>query len=143
MYLVIQLLGIYKAYVSNLSLLVCLEPFKKFSVGGWWWWWVGNTVNIVFCFGPRLGLKTEVSAQAEQFLLHKAKFKEKRESRCVNFPLKFHPCDYSSPPTVPLKCQIFYETSISQNLSKGNSHSWVLLTIESMQFAICKLQQDV
>ena len=30
------------------------------------WWWVGNTVNIVFCFGPRLGLKTEVWAQAEQ-----------------------------------------------------------------------------
>ena len=65
MYLLIQLLGIYKAYVSNLSLLVCLEPFKKFSVGGWWWW-VGNTVNIVFCFGPRLGPKTGVLAQAEQ-----------------------------------------------------------------------------
>ena len=59
MYIVIQLLGIYKAYVSNLSLLVCLEPFKKFSVGGWV---VGNTVNIVFYFGPRLGLKTEVLA---------------------------------------------------------------------------------
>ena len=29
---------------------------------------VGNTVNIVFCFGPRLGLKTEVWAQAEQYL---------------------------------------------------------------------------
>ena len=28
---------------------------------------VDNTVNIGFCFGPRLGLKTEVWAQAEQF----------------------------------------------------------------------------
>ena len=68
LYLVIQLLGIYKAYVSNLSLLVCLEPFKKFSVGGWvGGGWVANTVNIVFCFGPRLGPKTGVLAQAEQF----------------------------------------------------------------------------
>ena len=29
---------------------------------------VDKTVNIVFCFGPRLGLWTEVWAQAEQFL---------------------------------------------------------------------------
>ena len=29
-------------------------------------WVVDTTVNIVFCFGPRLGLKTEVLAQAEQ-----------------------------------------------------------------------------
>ena len=28
---------------------------------------VDTTVNIVFCFGPRLGLKTEVWAQAEQY----------------------------------------------------------------------------
>ena len=27
-----------------------------------------HTVNIVFCFGPRLRLKTEVWAQAEQYL---------------------------------------------------------------------------
>ena len=27
---------------------------------------MGNTANIVFCFGPRLELKTEVWAQAEQ-----------------------------------------------------------------------------
>ena len=26
-----------------------------------------NTVNIVFCFGPKLGLKTKVLAQAEQY----------------------------------------------------------------------------
>ena len=31
------------------------KPPKSF-----WWWWVGNKVNIVFSFGPRLGLKTEV-----------------------------------------------------------------------------------
>ena len=33
------------------SLLLCLEPCKKFSVGGGWWW---LTVNLVFCFGPKL-----------------------------------------------------------------------------------------
>ena len=36
LYLVIQLLDISEAYIPNLSLLVCLEPFKKFV----WWWWV-------------------------------------------------------------------------------------------------------
>ena len=56
----------YESYIPNLSPLVCIEPFEKFSVGGW----VDNTVNIVFCFGPRLGLKTEVLAQAEQLLPH-------------------------------------------------------------------------
>ena len=63
LYLIIQLLDISEAYIPNLSPLVCLEPFKKFSVGGWVV--VDTTVNIVFCFGPRLGLKTEVWAQAE------------------------------------------------------------------------------
>ena len=62
LYPVIQLLDMYESYIPNLSPLVCIEPFEKFSVGGW----VDNTVNIVFCFGPRLGLKTEVLAQAEQ-----------------------------------------------------------------------------
>ena len=41
---------------SNISLLLCLEPFKKLLVGGWWWW----TVNIVFSFRPRFDLKTRV-----------------------------------------------------------------------------------
>ena len=40
-----------EAYVLSFSLLLCLEPCKKFSVGGWWWW---STVNLVFCFGPKL-----------------------------------------------------------------------------------------
>ena len=62
LYPVIQILDMYESYIPNLSPLVCIEPFEKFSVGGW----VDNTVNIVFCFGPRLGLKTEVLAQAEQ-----------------------------------------------------------------------------
>ena len=40
-----------EAYVLSFSLLLCLEPCKKFSVvvGGWWF-----TVNLVFCFGPKL-----------------------------------------------------------------------------------------
>ena len=42
-----------EAYVLSFSLLLCLEPCKKFSVvvGGWWWW---STVNLVFCFVPKL-----------------------------------------------------------------------------------------
>ena len=42
--------------MPNICLLLGLEAFKKFSVGGGWW--VDTTVNIVFCSGPRLGLKT-------------------------------------------------------------------------------------
>ena len=30
-------------------------------------WWVDNKVNLVFCCGPRLGLKTEGLAHAEQY----------------------------------------------------------------------------
>ena len=29
-----------EAYILSFSLLLCLEPFKKISVGGGWWWWV-------------------------------------------------------------------------------------------------------
>ena len=67
LYIVIQLLDIYEAYIPNLSLLVCLEPLKKFAVGEWVVV-LDTTVNIVFCFGPRPGLKTEVLAQAEQLI---------------------------------------------------------------------------
>ena len=28
-------------YISNLSLLACLEPLEKVPVGGGWWWLVG------------------------------------------------------------------------------------------------------
>ena len=34
-----QFLGLGEAYIPNLSLLVCLEAFKKFV---WWWWWGGG-----------------------------------------------------------------------------------------------------
>ena len=40
------------AYVLSFSLLLCLEPCKKFLVGGGGWWWF--TVNLAFCFGPKL-----------------------------------------------------------------------------------------
>merc|ERR1711875_91861 len=40
------------ACVLSFSLLLCLEPCKKFSVGGGGWWWF--TVNLAFCFGPKL-----------------------------------------------------------------------------------------
>ena len=57
----IELLDLCEVYMPNISLLLGLEPFKKFSVGGGGGWVVvDTTVNIVFCFGPRLGLKTEV-----------------------------------------------------------------------------------
>ena len=56
--LAIELLDLCEVYMPNISLPLGLEPFKKFSVGGGWV--VDTTVNIVFCFGPRLGQKTEV-----------------------------------------------------------------------------------
>ena len=43
--------------MPNISLLLGLEAFKKLSLGGWI---VDITVNIVFCFAPRLGLRPEV-----------------------------------------------------------------------------------
>ena len=52
-----------------------LEPSKKFSVVGGRVV-VGNKVNIVFCFGPRLELSPGPKAQAEQFtylLIHSYK----------------------------------------------------------------------
>ena len=35
--LAIELLDLCKVYMPNISLLLGLEPFKKFSVGGGWW----------------------------------------------------------------------------------------------------------
>ena len=73
--------------MSNISLLLGKEPFKKFVVVGGGGWWVGNTANIMFCFGPRLGLKTEVWAQAEQkqiFFKLRFKFNE-NILLCISF----------------------------------------------------------
>ena len=58
----IELLDLCKVYMPNISLLLGLEPFKMFLVvsGVVVVVVVGNTVDIVFYFGPRLGLKTEV-----------------------------------------------------------------------------------
>ena len=47
---------LYEVHMLNISLLLGLQPFQKFSVGRWVG---GTTVNIVFCFRPRLGLKTK------------------------------------------------------------------------------------
>ena len=58
--LAIKLLNLCEVHMPNISLLLGLEPFKKFSVVGGGGWVVDTTVNIVFCFGPRLVLKTEV-----------------------------------------------------------------------------------
>ena len=57
--LAIKLLNLCEVLVPNISLLLGLEPFKKFLVvvvGGW----VAHSLNIVFCFGQRLLLKSEV-----------------------------------------------------------------------------------
>ena len=49
------------SYISNLSLQIYLESFKKFLwvvvVGGGWWWWCLN-VDLVIGFGPSLDLGT-------------------------------------------------------------------------------------
>ena len=40
-----QFLILRLAYISNMSLLLGLEPFQKFGVGGGWWWvggWEGG-----------------------------------------------------------------------------------------------------
>ena len=55
--LVIKLLDLCEVLMPNMNLLLGLEPFKKFSVGGWV---VDTTVNIVFCFGLIFGLKTKI-----------------------------------------------------------------------------------
>ena len=43
---VFLILDLREAYIPNLSLLACLEPFKKFLVVGGWWvvgrWVVGG-----------------------------------------------------------------------------------------------------
>ena len=66
-----QFLGLGEAYIPNLSLLVCLEAFKKFGVG----WGGVVVVKVVGWSRPVLGFSF---SQAEQFkgqkhqLLHQA-----------------------------------------------------------------------
>ena len=62
-----------------------LRTFKKVFGGRSTAYMVGNTVNIVFCFGPRLRLKTEVWAQAEQYL------KNEKEEIITGKSLPFRP----------------------------------------------------
>ena len=50
-----QLLILRLAYISNMSLLLGLEPFQKFGVGGWWW----SKGILEFRFGPNFGLRLE------------------------------------------------------------------------------------
>ena len=54
--------------LSNISLLLGLEPFQKFAVvvgvGGWWW----SKDILDFCFCQNLGLMTWSLDQAEQYL---------------------------------------------------------------------------
>ena len=47
------------AYISNMNILLMIEPFKKLGVvGGWlWlWWWAKGILE--FRFGPNLRLGT-------------------------------------------------------------------------------------
>ena len=40
-----------EAYISNLSILMSLEPSEKFVVvggGGWWWWWLRGILVLSF-----------------------------------------------------------------------------------------------
>ena len=46
------------AYISNMSLLLGLEPFQKFAVGGGGWWWGWSKDILEFRFGPNLVLGT-------------------------------------------------------------------------------------
>ena len=41
-------------YISNMSLLLGIEPFQKFAMGGWW-----SKGNLEFRFCPNLGLRLE------------------------------------------------------------------------------------
>ena len=48
-----KLFDLIEAYILNLGPIQSLEPYKKFSVGGGWV--VGeSTVNLAFCFAPKL-----------------------------------------------------------------------------------------
>ena len=51
-----QFFNLRYTYISNMSVLLGLEPFKKFGVGGGGWWW--SKGNLEFGFGPNLGLGT-------------------------------------------------------------------------------------
>ena len=42
--------------ISDMSILLGLEPFQKLAVVGGWWWWSKGILG--FRFGPNLGLGT-------------------------------------------------------------------------------------
>ena len=48
-------------YQVHMSLLLCLEPFQKFAVGGGGCWW--SKVTLKFRFGPNLGLRLEAGTK--------------------------------------------------------------------------------
>ena len=46
-----------RSYISNISLQICLESYKKFLwwvAGGGWWWCLNE--DLVIGFGPSLDL---------------------------------------------------------------------------------------
>ena len=54
-YTTVVVLVVSTANIPNLSLLLGLEPFKKFVVGGgWWWWWVVVVVVVETNFSVQL-----------------------------------------------------------------------------------------
>ena len=48
------IIDLYEAYIPIFGLLLCLEPFYKFLVGGWV---VVSTLSLVFTFGQKPQLK--------------------------------------------------------------------------------------
>ena len=65
---VYQLLSLRGTYIASLNHLLCLKPFKKFAVSGGELCWVvvDTTVDMLFCFRPRLELSLGPEAKFEQ-----------------------------------------------------------------------------